>query len=212
MANNIKTTLNDDRSDISQLVYRWGFYRDHGMWDELLGTFHPDGHIQVTWYVGKFTGFVEESKRMAKSGTESTHIMTPPIVDVVGDRAIAITPISITARANPGVELDLTSSAYFFDYFERKNGVWKISQRTCVYQKDRIDSVVPSLRFWLMSRFIDTSKFHPAYKFLGASLEKQGFPVQPGQIVDNTDESRTLYREGQAWLHNGNESNLGTGV
>ena len=64
-----------------------------------------------------------------------------------------------------------------------------------------MDSVLPSLKFWLMSWFIDTSEFDPAYKFLGAALEVQGFPIQPGQIVDNTEESRALFAEGQAWLH-----------
>lgn len=113
MASENVRTVQEDRSDISQVVYRWGFYRDHGMWDELLDTFHPDGDIQVTWYAGKFTGFVEESKRMAESGAASSHVFKPPIIDIVGDRAIAIAPTSITARANPGIELDMTSHAYF---------------------------------------------------------------------------------------------------
>jgi len=196
-------TVQEDRSDISQLVYRWGFYRDHGMWDELLDTFHPDGEIQVTWYIGKFSGFVEASIGMAEGGAVSSHIMKPPIIDVVGARAISMTPASITARANPGVELDLTSNAYFFDFLERRSGEWKITRRICVYQKDRMDSLLPSLKFWIMSWFIDTDKFDPAYQFLGAALEGQGFPVQPGQIVDNTDASRALYQEGQDWLHAG---------
>ncbi|MBN4051750.1 nuclear transport factor 2 family protein [Parvibaculum lavamentivorans] len=197
MAQETLTTVQDDRSDISQVIYRWGFYRDHGMWDELLDTFHPDGDIQVTWYVGKFSGFVEASIRMAEGGAASSHIMRPPIVDVVGDRAISITPVSIAVRANPGVEIDLTSNAYFFDFLERKSGVWKVSRRIRVYQKDRMDNVYPSIKFWLMSWFIDRSKFDPAYRFLGAALEAQGFPVQPGQIVDNTAESRALYAEGR---------------
>ena len=198
------TTVQEDRSDISQLLYRWGFYRDHGMWDELLSTFHPGGEIQLTWYVGDFPGFVEGSKKMAEGGAVSSHIMKPPIVDVVGDRAIAITPASINARANPGIELDIVSDAYFFDFLERRSGEWKISRRICVYQKDRMDGLYPSVRFWFMSWFIDTDKFDPAYRFLGAALEQQGFPVQPGQIVDNTEESRALYTEGQEWLRSAN--------
>lgn len=189
-----------DRSDISQVVYRWGFYRDHGMWDELLDTFHPDGDIQLTWYIGKFEGFVKASEAMAEKGAASSHVMKPPIVEVSGNRAIAITPATIMARANPGVELDVTSNTYFFDFFEKRSGSWKVSKRVCVYQKDRMDSVSPSLRFWFMSWFIDTDKFDPAYKHLGAALESQGFAVLPGQVVDNTEESRKLYEEGQNWL------------
>lgn len=199
-------TVQQDRSDISQIIYRWGFYRDHGMWDELKDTFHPGGEIQVTWYVGKFDGFVEASKEMAERGAKSAHIMKPSIIDVEGDRAIAITPVSITARAKPDgtdLEVDVNSTAQFYDFLERKSGEWRITRRTCVYQLDRMDSVVPSLKFWLMSLFMDTDKFDPAYRFLAFGLESQGFPIQPGQVVDNTEESRELYQEGQDWLHAG---------
>lgn len=189
------------RSDISQLVYRWGFYRDHGMWEELIDTFHAGGEIHLTWYSGKFEGFVDASKEMAGNGVSSSHVMKPPIIHVAGDRAIAMTPASITARANPGVELDVTSNAYFFDFIERRSGEWKISRRVCVYQKDRIDSVLPSIKFWFMSWFIDIDKYDPAYKFLAAGLERQGFEIQPGQIIDNTAESRALYAQGLAWIN-----------
>jgi len=149
------------------------------------------------------TRVVWGATRSIGSLVQELELERPPIVDVVGDRAIAITPVSIAVRANPGVEIDLTSNAYFFDFLERKSGVWKVSRRICVYQKDRMDNVYPSIKFWFMSWFIDTSKFDPAYRFLGAALEAQGFPVQPGQIVDNTAESRALYAEGQAWLQAG---------
>jgi len=196
-----------ERSDISQLILRWGYYRDHGMWDELRETFHPDGEIQVTWYVGKFTGFVDASIDMARRGVSSTHVMKPSLIDVAGDRAIAITPVSILGRATagPGVELDMTSEAQFFDFVERRAGVWRISRRICIYQKDRIDSVRPSLKFYLMSLLMPTRKFDPAYKHLGMVLAKAGYQIQPGQVVDNTDASRALYREARAWLRAGDD-------
>jgi len=202
MAEEAPQSIHEDRSDISQLMYKWGFYRDHGMWDELRTTFHPEGTIQVTWFTGEFSDFVDTSIKMAEGGAESIHIIKPSIVDVVGDRAIAITPASITARANPGVELDLSSEAYFFDFVERRDGEWKILRRICVYQKDRMDSVMPSLRFWLMSWFVDTETYDPAYKFLGAALAMQGYTIEP-QVVDNTDEARALYAEGHTWLQEG---------
>ncbi|AWZ00301.1 SnoaL-like domain protein [Rhodobiaceae bacterium] len=199
MADEMRQTVYQDRSDVSQLMYKWAFYRDHGMWDELRTTFHAEGTIQVTWFTGEFSEFVDASIKMAEGGAVSVHQIKPSIVDVVGDRAIAITPASITARANPGVELDLSSEAYFFDFVERREGEWKILRRICVYQKDRMDSVLPSLRFWLMSWFVDTETYDPAYKFLGGALAMQGYAIGP-QIVDNTNESRALYAEGQAWL------------
>ncbi|MBS4089815.1 nuclear transport factor 2 family protein [Pseudomonas rustica] len=190
-----------DISEISQLLLNWGFFRDHKMWDELRSTFVDDGIIHLTWYVGSIQGFVEGSKAMSKSPVKTMHVMKPSIVDVNGDRAIAITPASIMARAevaSPG--LDLTSEALFYDFIVKDNGIWKISRRYCIYQKDRLDSIEPSLVFWFKSLWMDTSQFDPAYKYLGFMLGKSGFAVQPGQYVDNTEPTRQLYAEGKSWL------------
>jgi hypothetical protein len=191
-----------DRSDISQLILRWGYYRDHGMWEPLSQTFHPGGTIQVTWYVGVFDGFVEASRLMAQRGVNSRHVMKPSLIDVVAERAIAITPVSIVGRAVArGVEVDLTSDAQFLDFLEKKSGEWRISRRICIYQKDRMDSVQPSLKFWFMSLLMPTEKFDPAYKHLGMVLGRAGYEIQPGQIVDNTDACRQLCQQARAWLH-----------
>lgn len=190
-----------DISEISQLLLSWGFFRDHKLWDELRSTFVDDGIIHLTWYVGSIQGFVEGSKAMSKSPVKTMHVMKPSIVDVNGDRAIAITPASIMARAemiSPG--LDLTSEALFYDFIVKDNGTWKISRRYCIYQKDRLDSVEPSLMFWFKSLLMDTRQFDPAYKYLGFMLGKSGFAVQPGQYVDNTEPTNRLYAEGKAWL------------
>lgn len=196
----------EDRSDIAQLLLRWGYYRDHNLWEELAQTFHADGEIQVTWYRGTFSGFVQASKDMARRGQRSTHVMQPSIIELQGDRAIAITPVSILGRAavRKGVELDMTSYAQFFDFLERRAGEWRILRRVCIYQKDRIDSVLPSLKFWLMSWFMPTAKFDPAYRNLAMVLSRAGYTIEPGQVVDNTEGSRALYEEGQRWLHEAN--------
>jgi len=190
------------RSDIAQLILKWGYFRDHGMWSDLLDTFHEDGKIQVSWFNGTFPGFVDASRAMAQRGSASSHVMKPSIIDIAGDRAIAITPVTIQARAlGPlGVELDVSSEAQFFDFVEKRANVWRIARRFCIYQKDRMDSVQPSLRFWLIGLFISKDTFHPAYRYLGLSLSQKGYAVQPGQIVDNSDESHALYSEGRQWL------------
>lgn len=199
------TTVNatyQARSDIGQLILKWGYFRDHGMWSDLLDTFHADGEIQVSWFKGKFPGFVDASRAMAQGGAMSSHVMKPSIVDIAGDRAIAITPVTIQARAlGPlGIELDVSSEAQFFDFVEKRADAWRIARRFCIYQKDRMDSVGPSLRFWLIGFFMNEDAFPPAYRYLALSLSQKGYSIQPGQIVDNTDESRALYAEGRQWL------------
>ena len=94
----------------------------------------------------------------------------------------------------------MNSTAQFYDFLERKSGEWRISRRVCVYQLDRMDSVLPSLEFWLMSLFMDTDDHDPSYRFLALALDAQGYPIQPGQVVDHTREAQELFDEGQRWL------------
>ncbi|AMO72017.1 nuclear transport factor 2 family protein [Sphingorhabdus sp. M41] len=202
-------SVHDDRSEISQLMLKWGYYRDHNLWEELRDTFHPDGDIKVTWYVGDFAGFVDASIKMAEGGADSNHVIKPSIIEVKGDRAIAITPVSINARADKGgMEIDVISRAYFYDYLEYRAQKWRISRRIAVYQNDRMDSVGPSMSFGLLYRALNIGQYEPAYKHLAAALSLQGFTIQPGQIVDKTEESRALYENGQRWL---NDSNIPLG-
>lgn len=190
-----------DCTEISQLLLSWAHYRDHKMWDELESTFVSDGTIHLTWYIGPIKGFVEGSRAMAKAPVQTMHVMQPSIVQVNGDRAIATTPAAIMARSEvtePGI--DLTSHALFFDFLVRDNGAWKISRRYCVYQKDRLDTLKPSLSFWFKSLWMKTREYEPAYKYLSYMLATTGRKVQPGQYVDNTEAANTLYQEGADWL------------
>lgn len=197
----VEAPQQDDFRSITQLLLKWGYFRDHKMWEELQDTFHPGGQINVTWYTGDIEGFVQGSIKMAKSGVKSMHVMYPSIVEIQGDRAIAITPTTISGRKEgDGPALDLTSAAQFFDFLEKKDNKWRISRRHAIYQKDRMDSLEPSFTFWLMSFFIDTDDYPSEYKYLAFGLEQGGLKIQPGQIVDNSDQSRALYREGKDWL------------
>ena len=39
---------------------------------------------------------------------------------------------------------DYTSQARFYDLLEKRDGVWRILEWSCIYDKDRLDPVVPS--------------------------------------------------------------------
>jgi hypothetical protein len=194
--------VSDDRIEIAQLLLRWAHCRDNGLWDELAETFHPDGQIQVTWYRGAFDGFVAASRKMAAAGARSTHVIFPSMIDVCGQRAVASSPVEIRGRATIalGVEVDMTSEARFFDFVEQREGQWRLLRRVCIYQKGRIDSVRPSLRFSLLSRLLPTAGFDPAYRNLGVVLKKAGFDVVPGQVVEYSPAATALHEHAQRWL------------
>ena len=39
---------------------------------------------------------------------------------------------------------DYTGYARFYDLLEQRDGVWRIQEWNCIYDKDRLDPVVPS--------------------------------------------------------------------
>ena len=135
--------LSDARSEIAALINDWAFFRDQEWWDELLGTFHEDGTISLSWFDGPYAGFVAASQKLAASGnTILKHQLGVPRIEIRGDRALSAVDVVIRVRATtPAGEVDTTSFARFHDRLEKRAGAWKILKRTAVYEKDRADPV-----------------------------------------------------------------------
>jgi len=98
------------------------------------------------------------------------------------------------------METDLTAYARLYDLLEKREAVWRILKRTAIYEKDRMDSVKPSLLFWIASLFINLKKYPKACRFMGFGLEKAGLELKNNIIQDNSEELKLLYKEGDDWL------------
>ena len=139
---------NDDILACAQTVQAWGFARDQRRWDDLRDTFHPHGVIHVSWFSGSFETFVEHCMANASGGAFSKHLLWPSRVRGAGTRAISETTTAILVRqVIEDVTVDLTSYARFLDRFEKRNNVWRIVERTCIYEFDRLDPLTPSEKF-----------------------------------------------------------------
>ena len=57
---------NNDRQQLNDLVNGW-IHRDLGEWAQLRDLFHPDGTIEITWFEGLASDFVDGSMRMGAS-------------------------------------------------------------------------------------------------------------------------------------------------
>ena len=106
-----------DKYACAELIQSWGLFRDQGRWAELLETFVPEGVIAVSWFEGPFTEFVERCRiRDAKRAGRSKHFISPSVVHMSRDRALAETSVIILVRQDiEGVAVDLTSNARFLD-------------------------------------------------------------------------------------------------
>ena len=74
----------EDRLSIADLVTGW-IHRDLGEWDQLRNLFHPDATIDITWFAGKVSDFVDGSMKMGASDFKAKHVIAShPRVNHVG--------------------------------------------------------------------------------------------------------------------------------
>src|SRR5882762_8145067 len=93
----------EDRQSIADLMTGW-IHRDLAEWDQLRELFHPDGTIEISWFEGLASDFVEGSMRMGQSDVRTKHFISAPLVTFKGNKAIAETNAVVIAE---NVRLDL---------------------------------------------------------------------------------------------------------
>jgi hypothetical protein len=129
---------------IRSVIEAWAVARDAGFWDELRSTWHPGGRMKTTWFRGSAAEFVDASRRGFDAGVLVHHFLGGSLIKVSGRRAIAQTKMTIAQRLQLGaVEVDVTCVGRFYDFFEERGGDWRIVLREPIYEKDRLDAVVP---------------------------------------------------------------------
>lgn len=192
-----------DKLAIAELIQAWGVYRDQARWDELRGTFTPDGHISISWFRGAFEQFVERCKANHAAGqTWSRHHLFAPAVKVAGDRAVAETSVIIRVRqAFKGVPVDLTSCSRFLDRVERHPAGWLIAERAAIYERDRIDPVEPSQDYNNLFIAGGAARFPEQYRYMAFRLaHSPGRSLASVVYRDGGAETADLYARFAAWL------------
>ncbi len=190
-----------NKLQIKQLVFRWAFCRDKGLWNELSSCFHSDGFITVSWYSGNFEGFVAASKKMAERGLYSKHEVTSPNIRIINRKAICESSVIITAQRRLGLlKVGLISYARFYDHLEQKDDVWKLVKRTTIYEKDRMNSFFVSFLYWLCIMKNYRKKYPKAYRFLAYNLDRQGYNIASDLPTDKSKKANETYQQGEKWL------------
>lgn len=164
----------EDRQQIVDLLTGW-IYRDLAEWEQLRNLFHPNGTIEITWFEGTASDFVDSSIRMGVSDVRTKHLIGTPIVtfNAGATKAIVETNAMIIAD-NVTLNLGCIGHNRFYDMAEKRDGVWKLRHRQSIYD-------MSSFTFPLGIVEIDqttVAKYPREYAALGYLLEKSGFPVQ----------------------------------
>jgi hypothetical protein len=184
----------EDRQSIADLMTGW-IHRDLAEWDKLRALFHPDGTIEISWFEGLASDFVEGSRRMGQSDVRTKHFISAPLVTFKGNKAIAETNAVVIAE-NVRLDLGVSAHARFYDQVEKRGGVWKIAKRQGIYDFAYFNfpqGVVEIDRELL-------KKYPREYAALGYALEKSGFPVKRVFATKGSDLEKTMKANGQAWL------------
>lgn len=164
----------EDRQQIVDLLTGW-IHRDLAEWEQLRNLFHPNGTIEITWFEGTASDFVDGSICMGVSDVRTKHLIGTPIVtfNAGATKAIVETNAMIIAD-NVALNLGCIGHNRFYDMAEKRDGVWKLRHRQSIYD-------MSSFTFPLGIVEIDqttVAKYPREYAALGYLLEKSGFPVQ----------------------------------
>lgn len=187
----------EDKYACAELIQAWGLYRDQRRWPELLATFHPEGEIAVSWFRGPFQEFVEHCKR----GGPSKHLISPSVVRVAGERALAETNIVILVRQSiEGLAVDMTSRARFLDRLERRQEEWRILERAAIYEQDRLDPVEPSAAFGLVLKAASAAAYPEPYRYMALRLAAAGRPLAEPVHYDGSAPTADLFARYEAWF------------
>jgi hypothetical protein len=191
-----------DELQIRRMVERWAVWRDAGDWERFATVWHPDGVMMATWFQGPFAEFIRVTKEGWAKGVSILHFLGGSAIEVVGDRAIAQTKMTISQRGLvEGVPCDIVCTGRFHDFVVRHDGEWKLLHRQPIYEKDRIDPIdpaaVPVLDAAKLATFPEGYR-HLAYIQTGIGYTvKMDMPMLKGPVVEE------LYRRGARWLAGG---------
>lgn len=186
----------NDRQQLNDLVNGW-IHRDLGEWAQLRDLFHPDGTIEITWFEGLASDFVDGSMRMGASDLRTKHLITLPRItfNAEGTKATLETNAVIIAE-NVKLNIGFECHNRFFDLAEKRDGVWKLFHRQSVY--DMGTFTFP--QGWVEIDPGVVARYPREYAPLAYLLEKSGFPLGRVFATRGSELETRMKAEGQRWL------------
>lgn len=189
------TSRLEDKMAISDLMTAW-MHRDLGNWDKLREVAHADGTIEITWYKGLFSGFVDGSAKMGESSFLTKHIITNPVIEFNGNKAVVETNAMIIGE-NPELDLGCTGHNRFIDQVEKRDGIWRIVSRNSVY--DMCHFTFPVGMAEIDQDIV--KKYPREYAALAYILEKSGFPVKGKFATKGSSLELEIKKNAMNWLN-----------
>ena len=88
----------------------------------------------------------------------------------------------------------------FCDLFEKRDGVWRIFKMSCIYDKDRLDPVIPGSVPPSFYDAVPLAGIESGFAFMRFRQTKKGRTVPPGIALGDSPGEAALREEGVRWL------------
>jgi SnoaL-like domain len=194
-------TLHDELL-IRRLIDRWAVWRDAGDWARFRTVWHPDGLMMATWFQGPFEDFIRVTQEGWARGVSILHFLGGSAIEVVGERAVAMTKMTISQRGLvEGVLCDVVCTGRFYDFVAKHEGQWKLLHRQPIYEKDRVDALDPAAVPQLNATLLAT--FPEGYRHLAYIQTRIGYRVKLDMPMLKGPQVEALYARGARWLAGG---------
>ncbi|MGV6873128.1 nuclear transport factor 2 family protein [Pseudochelatococcus sp. B33] len=178
--------------------------RDTGLWSDLAECYHPDAVLTMSWFSGSPAEFVKASQEMkiSRSDAESQKHMTSNLmVRLNGRRAVSECDLILyQRRLVSGVLLDFTTWSRRIDLLENRDGEWRISHLTMIYEKDRMDAVDPKGFPAAFLSSMELSQYPQQIRFHCWRNDMVGFPPARNICIKGSDRELQVREEARRWL------------
>src|SRR6202012_4913745 len=168
-----------DRLAIRAVVENWVLARDSANWELFRQQWHDDGYMEATWFQGPKEDFIRVSQEGFAKGVNIMHFTgaSQAVLDGTRTRAISQTRMTIMQRGEVhGVLVDVACTGRFYDFFARRDGRWAIVLRQPIYEKDRLDPVVPGQVIEFDKDLLNA--YPEGYRYLAYLQVQAGYPVK----------------------------------
>jgi hypothetical protein len=195
-----------DEYAVQRVRRNWALARDNGDWNAFRACFHPDATVRVLWYSGPVGPFIEQTIESAAKrvpgGKSTRHWLGNYRVWLNGDRAILETDTMVMNRDRfMGHPVDYTINLRLYDRMERRDGEWRILQMSAIYDRDKVDPVIPGS---LPPGFFEGVPLDGPEAQMGLTrwrLAKRGSQFPADMPIGGTDSETALRKEAEAWLN-----------
>jgi len=192
-----------DRVAITDLIMRERWARETHAPDVAAACYHPEARVEVSWFKGTAAEFVELGKRRPPEGVVNFDGMSPPVIWVRGQRAIADTACAVhTHLVMDGVEVSAVSHTRLLWRAQVLDGRWLIAGLRGIYIRDTLQTAGPGQPLRLDP--VRLARYRPSYRHLSYVLETTGRkPLDDLAGIDRPDLVEALRAAERAWLEQG---------